>query len=233
MYVEHNDLNEPGMHTHVDRDSSFPPKWLASDTVALEVAGWVPDTGRSAGVSRHGVRDGGSPIGERFRVGAEVNHVHGGGTLTVAPGSIVLEMDRPTRAFSGVARIAHTDRDVVVVTARLIPPWFNTSLALQGDGTSGVAVTWVLARRRLCDSLTAAGFNVREAKTRFSRYANGQAPPAFSDRRSWASGRVRSVVALASLVTGAILILLVSKSPVFVAVIAGGVVLNFAALFRR
>jgi hypothetical protein len=61
-------------------------------------------------------------MAERFRVAVYLSAVGGGGMLIVSPGSIVLEMDRVTRAFGGVARIVHTDRDVAVVTARLVPP---------------------------------------------------------------------------------------------------------------
>lgn len=106
---------------------------------------------------------------ERFRVGASFRWVAGGGTLVVSPGSIVLEADRPTRAFGGAARIVHTDRDVVVVTARLIPPWFNTSLRIHDDHESARVITWVGARRRLSASLRRSGFNVREATTWISR----------------------------------------------------------------
>jgi hypothetical protein len=41
LYVEHNDLQEPGMHTHVDREWSIAADWLAPDTTPLRVCGWV------------------------------------------------------------------------------------------------------------------------------------------------------------------------------------------------
>jgi len=41
LYVEHNDLDEPGMHTHVDTSWTPKPAWLAADSTPLTVAGWV------------------------------------------------------------------------------------------------------------------------------------------------------------------------------------------------
>ncbi len=44
LYAEHNDLDEPGMHCHDDRDD-YPDNgaWIAADSLPLMVAGWVPD----------------------------------------------------------------------------------------------------------------------------------------------------------------------------------------------
>ena len=78
----------------------------------------------------------------RFRVGARVGRVNGGGTLTVGIGSLVFESDRLTRRLSGVRQIVHHGRRVVFVEARLVPPWFNTGLVLEGDSQARV-VTWL------------------------------------------------------------------------------------------
>jgi hypothetical protein len=43
LYAEHNDLEAPGMHTHVDRSWSIPPDWLATNTAPLRISGWVPE----------------------------------------------------------------------------------------------------------------------------------------------------------------------------------------------
>jgi hypothetical protein len=103
-----------------------------------------------------------------FRVGVRLPPVKGGGTLTVEDRMIVLETDRPTRSLSRVSRIVHTDRQVMLVKARLVPPWFNTSLLLHDNETSGYAMTWLGARNRLRDSLRTAGFDVQEVTTWFS-----------------------------------------------------------------
>lgn len=42
-YVEHNDLDRPGMHTHVDPSDWSDEDWLDPDSTPLMVAGWVPD----------------------------------------------------------------------------------------------------------------------------------------------------------------------------------------------
>lgn len=119
-------------------------------------------------------------MSDTFRVGVRLAPVKGGGKLTVDPGGIVLETDRLTRSLSRVSRIVHTDRRVMLVKARLVPPWFNTSVLLHDDEASGYAVTWIGARNRLRAALKAAGFDVQEVTTWFS-LAGGRAgsPRAF------------------------------------------------------
>ena len=107
-----------------------------------------------------------------FRVGVRLPPVKGGGTLTVAPNAIVLKTDRLTSSLSHVSRILHTDRRVTLVKARLVPPWFNTSLVVHDDEIIGYAVTWFGARVRLRVSLKAAGFDVQEVTTWFSVAGN-------------------------------------------------------------
>jgi hypothetical protein len=43
LYVEYNDLDEPGMHAHVDMNWTPKPTWLGADSIPLMVAGWVPE----------------------------------------------------------------------------------------------------------------------------------------------------------------------------------------------
>ena len=44
-YADSNDLDEPGMHTHIDRDwQNVDNSWIAVDSVPLMVAGWVGET---------------------------------------------------------------------------------------------------------------------------------------------------------------------------------------------
>jgi hypothetical protein len=100
-----------------------------------------------------------------FRVGASVKFWSGGGRLTIAPGMIILETGRLLRGATSVARVVHTDPTVTLIHARLLPPWFNTHLVLQGEDVSGVASTWFGARRRLRHALRAAGFEPVEVRT--------------------------------------------------------------------
>lgn len=116
-------------------------------------------------------------MSDTFRVGVGLASVKGGGKLIVEQGEIVLKTDRLTRLVSRVARIGHTDRRVMLVKARLVPPWFNTSVLLHDDDASGYAVTWIGARSRLRASLLEAGFDVEEVTTWFS-LAGGRAPRA-------------------------------------------------------
>lgn len=42
-FAAYNDLDEPGMHTHIDRSWTPPLAWIAEDSLPLMVAGWTPD----------------------------------------------------------------------------------------------------------------------------------------------------------------------------------------------
>ncbi len=110
-----------------------------------------------------------------FYVGVGIGPFVGGGKLTIAPGAIVLEPDRLTRSLIRVSRIVHTDRQVTLVKARLVPPWFSTSLVLHDRDASGYAATWLGARHRLRASLKDAGFDVQEIRTWFSLTGGGAA----------------------------------------------------------
>jgi hypothetical protein len=103
------------------------------------------------------------------------------GTLTVLPGSIVFDptsqLNKVMRANS-IRRVVHTDRDVAIVRARLLPPWLNSPLILHGDPAHGedasVGVQMAaLTRRDLSGALGAAGFRVRERATWFSMGGSG------------------------------------------------------------
>jgi hypothetical protein len=103
-----------------------------------------------------------------FRVGVRIAPVRGGGRLTVAPGAIVVDVGRATRALSRVREIVHTDGGVALVTARLVPPWFNTSLVVSDGRTSAQVALPIWARGRLRAALDDAGFDIRETTTWFS-----------------------------------------------------------------
>lgn len=81
--------------------------------------------------------------------------------------SLVFESDWLTARFSGVKRIVHRGNRVVLVKARFVPPWFNTSVVLAGDSNAHV-VTWLGARARLLPALQDAGFEVEQIRTWFS-----------------------------------------------------------------
>ena len=115
-----------------------------------------------------------------FRVGARIHTrvgpLNGGGTLTIGPGKITLAMGRVTRAVSPVSEVVHVDPSVILVKARLLPPWFNTALLLRDGDRSASAVTWFRARPRLRAALREAGFAVDERSTWFATMAPRQAP---------------------------------------------------------
>jgi len=43
LYAEHNDLNEPGMHCHIDTSDPHADEWVDPASTPLTIAGWVPD----------------------------------------------------------------------------------------------------------------------------------------------------------------------------------------------
>jgi hypothetical protein len=175
--------------------------------------------------------------GERFRVGAEINGLRGGGVLWVCPGLIVFESDALTRRLSRVSCVVHGDPDVVLVTARLVPPWFNVSIALQDADSSVRAVTWLLGRARLRDALVRSGFNVREAATLFSRDVAGtgdrDAPHSMATQPWWFVRSIRVAAAAVSALVAVGMVLVVSQSPIFIAALAAVVAANVAATFWR
>jgi hypothetical protein len=105
----------------------------------------------------------------RFVVGAVVHDWHGGGHLTVAPGILTLETGPVLRRVSGVARLTHHERDVMVVESRLVPPWINTNVVLVADDVRAFASVPRWNRRRLVGALAAAGFQVHRRRTWFAR----------------------------------------------------------------
>jgi hypothetical protein len=103
------------------------------------------------------------------------------GSLTVEHGSIAFE---PTSKLNkvmtpnSIGRVVHTDPDVVIVRARLLPPNLNSSLILHGEAELGESVSagvqmpaWT--RRRLRPALMEAGFRVDERVSWFSMGGTG------------------------------------------------------------
>jgi hypothetical protein len=104
-----------------------------------------------------------SPLLSR-RVGAAVESVNGGGTLTIYPGRILLELDRVTSKLAGRRSIIHTDIDVRMILARLMFPWMNLTLILHDEQvTAAVTQTW-RARPLLRRALSLGGFLIHEER---------------------------------------------------------------------
>ena len=158
--------------------------------------------------------------------------VNGGGRLTVAPGAITLDVGRVTRSLSGVREIVHTDREVTLVTARLVPPWFNTSLVVSDGGTAAQVVTGIWMRARLCAALGNAGFDVRETTTSFSLAREGP-----DSRHSRPRGPQlplpRLALAVAVVPTAVGVVLVVSQAPAFVGLVLVSTLISLATLTRR
>jgi hypothetical protein len=111
-----------------------------------------------------------TPLSEKrfpttFTVGAGIGAVKGGGKLTVEPGALTFEPGWATRRLSGLARLVHTECSVIILKARLVPPWFDTSLLLHDHEASAYVVLPRWSRRRLLRSLMAAGFQPSEVST--------------------------------------------------------------------
>ena len=162
-----------------------------------------------------------------FTVAAHLASVRGSGTLRITPESIVLEPDSVTSRLSRTDRIVHTGRSVRFVKARLMPPWCDTALVLQGEKASGSAVTRIGARKRLRAELRAAGFHVQDVTTWFSLTGG-----ATSAGLAW-NPRARILIALAAVITTAVAVLLISHSLLFIALAAACLALTLFPLLRR
>lgn len=106
----------------------------------------------------------------RFTVGVTAPGLwRGGGVLWVARGSIVCTPGRLTARASSARPVTHEGTQVDIYVARLVPPWFNVTVPLRGEGGTLVASTWILARRKLRRTFQEAGFDVTEHVTWFDR----------------------------------------------------------------
>jgi hypothetical protein len=102
-----------------------------------------------------------------FLVGAVVGGaIQGRGRLTIEPGRLILKPSWPLRRLSSVMQVIHTESPVIVLKARLVPPWFSTSVSLRDDDAyAHVVVPW--HRSSLLGAIREAGFETREISTRF------------------------------------------------------------------
>ena len=105
-----------------------------------------------------------------FRVGVITPGLwRGSGQLLVAPGSIVCTPGRLTAGASSAQPVTHAGMQVEIYIARLVPPWFNVTVPIRGDGGTLVASMWILARRNLRRTFHEAGFDVAEHVTWLDR----------------------------------------------------------------
>ena len=99
---------------------------------------------------------------QHFTVTATVNSAAADGTLTIAPGAIVLRLAPEARRLVGVGRVTHVGLVLTMLTARLLPPFSNTRLYLEENGLVAIATLPGWSRPRLRDSIARAGFELRE-----------------------------------------------------------------------
>jgi hypothetical protein len=99
---------------------------------------------------------------QAFKVGVTVTNVAGGGTLTVAPGRLVLQVGPLSRRLTDVQEIEHSHRTVTLLKGRILPPYLNTHLVIDAGDVVGLAGLPGWKRNRLRAALRAAGFVIDE-----------------------------------------------------------------------
>ena len=90
---------------------------------------------------------------QHFTVTATVNSTAADGTLTIAPGAIVLRLAPDARRVVGVGRVTHGRPELTMLTARLRPPFSNTRLYVEEDELVAIATLPGWSRARLRDSV--------------------------------------------------------------------------------
>jgi hypothetical protein len=98
---------------------------------------------------------------QHFTVGTSVNSTAGDGTLTVAPGTLVLRLDLTTRRRTGIGSFVHEGEQLTLLIARLLP-FSNTRVVLEHRDAVAYATLPSWSRSRLRTSLQRAGFEVSE-----------------------------------------------------------------------
>jgi hypothetical protein len=88
----------------------------------------------------------------------------GGGWLTIAPGTVEFEFDRISGALFGRG-VVRAVPPVVMVTARLLPPGFNSGLVIHGETRSVRVLMWTGDRGSVLKRLAAANVPVVERRT--------------------------------------------------------------------
>jgi hypothetical protein len=86
----------------------------------------------------------------KFRVGLiGPRSWRGGGLLTIAPDSLSCSPGRLMASVSKAHQVKHEGSTVDVYVARLVPPWFDLTIPIRGEGGTLVATVWLLARHRV------------------------------------------------------------------------------------
>lgn len=102
---------------------------------------------------------------------AAINGLTYNGWLTIEAGRITYEPSARLNVLPAIDPITHTKATIVLIHARFMPPWFNSSLTVHGrtaDGRATAAEVHMpgLVRRQVKLILDAAGFEVKEVTTR-------------------------------------------------------------------
>ena len=101
-------------------------------------------------------------LSHSFQVGATVKSAQGGGRLIVAPGTLVLEPGPVTRRLTDVERVLHSSNCVTMFKGRLLPPYMNTHIVIEGGEVVALATLPGWSRRRVRVALREAGFQLEE-----------------------------------------------------------------------
>jgi hypothetical protein len=110
------------------------------------------------------------PLPVTFRVGLIGPRLwRGGGQLTIAPGSLLCSPGRLMAGVSKAHQVRYEGSRVEIYVARLVPPWFDLTIPIRGEGGTLVATIWLLARRKVRQALREAGFDVVEHITWIDR----------------------------------------------------------------
>ena len=99
---------------------------------------------------------------QHFTVTATVNSAAADGTLTIAPGAIVLRLAPEARRLVGVGRVTHAPARAHDADRPAVPPFSNTRLYLEENDLVAIATLPGWSAARLRDSVARAGFELRE-----------------------------------------------------------------------
>ena len=129
----------PGVPRRLSQNLTGRPRARSAQVLLSSVPGRADtESGRRAGSARPTTRMGSesarmTALPQHFTVTATVNSAAADGTLTIAPGAIVLRLAPEARRLVGVGRVTHARLELTMLTARLLPPFSNTRLLPRGE----------------------------------------------------------------------------------------------------